>query len=184
MAQSRRVRTERAKRPRPPLDSESLERIALFYLGRYATTRSKFRSYLQRKLKERGWAGERPPATEEMIERFAALGYIDDAAFAAAKASALQRRGFGERRVAQALYAAGIADEDSAEAREEARAGALAAALRFAERKRIGPFAAVEAGPDSRRRAFAAMVRAGHPIDLVRQVIDAPPGEIPDCDTG
>ena len=75
----------------------------------------------------------------------AALGYVDDRAFAAARAAALGRRGYGERRVGEALRAAGIDEEDGAEARQAARDGAWTAALRFAERRRIGPFAAAEA---------------------------------------
>ena len=84
---------DRHKKPRPPLDAERLERLALHYVGRYATTRAKLAAYLQRKLKERGWAGDSPPAVERLVERFSDAGYIDDAAFASARAAALQRRG-------------------------------------------------------------------------------------------
>jgi regulatory protein len=175
------VRPERHKQPRPPLDSEGLERLALFYVGRYATTGAKLKSYLGRKVRERGWDG---PSCDldALIGRFKLLGYIDDGAFASARAASLQRRGYGERRVAQALQAAGIGEEDAAEAKAQARQGALAAALRFAERRRIGPFAASELSREGRQKAFAAMVRAGHPIDAVRQVLNALPGEIPDLD--
>ena len=64
---------------------------------------------------------------------------------------------------AQALRAAGIGEEDGAEAREAAEAGAWEAALRFAERRKIGPFAAADADRPAREKAFAAMLRAGHP---------------------
>ena len=169
------------KKPRPPLDAESLERLALFYVGRYATTRAKLRTYLGRKVRERGWTGA-GPNIERLVERLAELGYIDDNAFASARAASLQRRGFGERRLAEALKAAGISREDAEEVREEARGNAMAAALRFAQRKRIGPYAAEELGPEARRKAFAAMMRAGHPFDLVREVLNAPPGDIPVSD--
>ena len=172
----------RHKKPRPPLDAEGLERLALHYVGRYATTRAKLAAYLGRKLGERGWAELSSPPVEQLVERFAAAGYIDDAAFASARAASLQRRGYGERRVAQALKAAGIGDEDAADAREEASDGAWAAALRFAERKRIGPYAAQEADRQGRERAFAAMIRAGHRIEFVRRLINARPGEIPEMD--
>ena len=175
------MKPERHKPPRPPLDSEGLQRLALFYVGRYATTGTKLRSYLTRKVRERGWEGERPDL-DAMIERFKDLGYIDDGAFASSRAASLQRRGYGERRVAQALQAAGIGEEDAADANAQAREGALAAALRFAERRRIGPFAAVELDREARQKAFAAMMRAGHPMDVVRRVLEASPGEIPDSD--
>jgi regulatory protein len=167
---------------RPPLDAGGLEQAALFYAGRYATTRSRLRLYLMRKLRERGWAEAHEPPVDALVERLAALNYVDDRAFAAARAAALSRRGYGARRVGAALRAAGIADEDGAEARAEAEVGAWAAALRFAERKRIGPFAAAQADRPAREKAFASMVRAGHPPGLARRIVAARPGEIPDAD--
>ncbi|HKR24262.1 MAG TPA: RecX family transcriptional regulator, partial [Allosphingosinicella sp.] len=59
---------------------------------------------------------------------------------------------------------------------------AWAAALRFAERRRIGPFAAAEPDRAGREKALAAMLRAGHPPALAKRLIAAPPGEIPDAD--
>jgi regulatory protein len=176
------VRQDRARKPRPPLDEEGLERLALFYAGRYATTRAKLRTYLARKVKERGWQGESSAPVEALVEKLASLRYVDDQAFASARAASLTRRGFGERRVGQALRAAGIEEEDAGPAREEAREAAWAAALRFAERKRIGPYA--QAWPDhqERQRKTAAMLRAGHPMDLVFRILNALPGEIPDSD--
>lgn len=173
----------RAERRRPPLDAEGLERLGLFYAGRYATTRARLADYLRRKLRERGWNGAGAPPVEALVARFAALGYVDDAAFARAKTGSLLRRGYGERRVAQALKAAGIDAEDAAPAQGEAERSAEEAALRFARRRRIGPFAAP--GPvdwEARRKAAAAMLRAGHRIDLVRRILDASPGEVPDPD--
>jgi regulatory protein len=176
------VRQDRDHKPRPPLDEEGLERLALFYAGRYATTRAKLRTYLGRKVKERGWEGASAAPIETLVEKLAALKYVDDQAFASARSAALTRRGFGERRVGQALRAAGIEEEDAVPAREEARESAWAAALRFAERKRLGPFA--ESRPDhaGRQKAAGAMLRAGHPMDLVRRLLNASPGEIPDSD--
>jgi len=120
MAQSWRVKSERQRNPRPPLDAEGLERLGLFYAGRYATTRAKLATYLRRKLRERGWEGQGEPPVERLVARFAELGYVDVRAFASAKASSLLRRGYGQRRVSDALHAAGIGEEDSAPAREDA----------------------------------------------------------------
>lgn len=170
------------KRPRPPLDPETLERLGLFYAGRYATTRARLAFYLRRKLGERGWSGPGEPPVDRLVERFAELGYVDDRAFASARAASLLRRGYGERRVKQALRGAGIAEEDSAGARAEAGEEALAAAHRFARRRRLGPYA--EAPPDraARDKAAAAMLRAGHRFDLVRQVLGTSPADLPERD--
>jgi regulatory protein len=174
------VRAYGNRKARPPLDGEALERLVLAYVGRYATTRAKLRAYVGRKLRERGWDGTDDPPIDRLVERMAALGYVDDAAFASARAASLQRRGFGERRVAQALAAAGIAREDAETARDQLRPNAVAAALRFAERRRIGPFAPTSPDRAGRQRAFAAMLRAGHPVELVKRILDARPGEIPE----
>jgi regulatory protein len=180
MAQSWRVKPKSHKKPRPPLDGEALERLALFYVGRYATTKAKLAAYLARKVQERGWSDENRPPIEPLVQRMAELGYIDDGAFAAARAASLQRRGYGERRIAQSLKAAGIDEGDAAPARQASREGAFEAALRFAERKRIGPFAAEEPDRRGRERAFAAMMRAGHPLDLARRILSARLGEVPE----
>lgn len=183
MAQSRRVTPRGHKKPRPPLDEEALERTALFYVGRYATTRAKLGQYLSRKVRERGWKDGSEPPIAALVERMARLGYVDDAAFAAARAASLQRRGYGERRVARALEAAGIAETEAQPIRERARADALAAALRFAARRRIGPYAPAPVDREAREKALAAMARAGHPLDVARRVLDCAPGEIPECDS-
>jgi regulatory protein len=169
-------------RNRSKLDSEKLERLGLFYAGRYATSRFRLAAYLKRKIRERGWEGDSAPPVEALVERFAALGFVDDAMFASGRAAALARRGYGERRLDVTLKAAGISDEAAAPARRMAEEGAEAAALRFAQRRRLGPFAAAPMDRDARRKAAAAMLRAGHRIEIVRKILDASPGDIPDPD--
>ena len=159
-----------------PLDLVALNGLALTYLGKYATTRHKVRTYLARKLSERGWEGEEDAPLDAIIERCAELGYVDDAVFAEARGAALMRRGYGAQRVAAALRGAGIDSETAAPVREAAREGALDAALAFARRKHIGPFGGESIEPDQRRRHFAAMLRAGHPPDIARLVAFADPG--------
>jgi regulatory protein len=137
-----------ARRPRPPLNSSTLDELALSYVGRFSTTRSKLAFYLARKLRERGWDGDRPADVEGVVERLAGLGYVDDSAYAVAKSRSLTARGYGVRRVGAALRAAGIDESDSAEARELATAEAVESALRFARKRRIGPFSEMDMDRD------------------------------------
>jgi regulatory protein len=176
------VRASQQRKPRPPLDEEALERLGLFYAGRYATTRAKLAAYLLRKVRERGWEGRASPPIERLVQRFAELGYVNDEAFASSRAAALTRRGYGERRVNDALFAAGLEDQDAEPARALAKEGAGEAALAFARRKRIGPFA--ETAPDRAgyQKAMAAMLRAGHPSTLARRILASRPGEVPELD--
>ena len=166
----------RARRALPPLDDRQLEELALKYVGRFDTTRMKLANYLKRKLRERGWDGAREPDPQGLAEKLARLGYIDDAAFALAKAQSLTSRGFGQRRLSDTLRHAGVDPEDGQAAREHAEQEAVSAALRLAERRRIGPFAARPPGdPREREKAIGALVRAGHSFALARVIIDWPP---------
>jgi regulatory protein len=50
--------------------------------------------------------------------------------------------------------------------------------LRFAEKRRLGPFSAHGANhPHEREKALAAMLRAGHGFDLSRAILAIRPGE-------
>jgi regulatory protein len=165
------------RKPRPPLDDEALRELALTYVGRFATTRAKLRDYLSRKVRERGWSGSREPDPEGIAERLAEIGYIDDAGFALSKARTLSARGYGTRRLLDTLRSAGVGEEDASAAREHSDSEAVAAALKFAQRRRIGPFAPVpELDPRQREKAIAAMVRAGHGFALARKIVLTPAG--------
>lgn len=168
-----------ARNPPKPLDGEALQRLALAYVGRYATSRGKLVDYLRRKVLARGWQGVAPDYAA-LAERLADLGYIDDKAFAEGRARSLGARGYGKRRVRQALRTAGIAEEDCAGAGEVADEGRWAAALRFAQKRRIGPYAAAPADRSAREKAIGAMIRAGHDFATSRAIASAAPGEIPD----
>jgi regulatory protein len=163
-------------RQRPPLDSARLEELALRYVGRYATSRAKLVAYLARKVRERGWGGEKEPDFEAIAQRFSELGYVDDAAYALSKSQSLSSRGYGRGRLDEKLRMAGIGEEDGAEARAHAEGQAVDSALRYARRRRIGPFASARLDPKQRERGVAAMVRAGHSFTLARAIADMPPG--------
>jgi len=176
------VQSRRPPRARPALDPAALEQLALGYAGRYATSRAKLAGYLRRKLSERGWAGEGDPPIASIVARFVDLGYVDDRALADAKGRALGARGYGERRLAMTLGGLGIGEADATDARRQAIDDGWATALRFAERKRIGPFAERIADEKSRHRAFGAMMRAGHSVDHTRRILAAAPGDVPPRD--
>lgn len=178
-AEDKEERDRRRRAPRP-LDAASLQELALRYVSRFATTRAKASDYLRRKLRERGWEGRDPPDLEALVAKLAELGYVDDAAFARAKAGSLGARGYGLKRVSQALAQAGVSEADGEDARTVAEDGAVEAALRFARRRRIGPFGAGRTDPAAREKALAAMIRAGHGFMLAKAIVDAAPGEQPD----
>lgn len=162
----------------PPLTQARLEELALAYVARFATTQAKLRLYLQRKLRERGWdeeSGEGPPL-DELVGRYAELGYVDDASWAKMKAGSLLRRGYGARRVGEALSQAGV-NEDLRATERPGQGAQRQAALVLARRRRFGPFS-VQAGDSSldprlRDKQLAAMLRAGHPLDIARRIVES-----------
>ena len=159
------------KVPRP-LDKAMLDELALAYVARFATSAGKLAAYLRRKLRERGWEGEGEPDPAAIVARFVALGYIDDAGYARAKSGSLLRRGYGERRVAQALTAAGIGEEDRDEARASEREQRRAALI-MARKRRFGPFGQPVSDPAQREKQVAALLRAGHPLASARVLVNA-----------
>jgi regulatory protein len=162
----------RDRTPPPPLDQPALERLALRYVERFATSEAKLADYLGRKLRERGAEGAVDP--RETAARMVALGYVDDRAYAEARARGLARRGLGERRVTQALREAGIDGEEIG--RATAETSPVEAALAYARRRRIGPFARELPDPRTREKQIAALVRAGHHFSLARKIAALLPG--------
>jgi regulatory protein len=81
------------------------------------------------------------------------------------------------------LRQAGVEETDGAPAREAASNGAVAAAIRYAQRRRLGPFALQRPDPKARDRALSAMIRAGHGFDLARRLVDLLPDREIDPET-
>jgi len=165
-----------ARRPPRPLDPARLEELALAYVARFATSAAKLERYLARKLRERGWEAESPPDVAAIVSRHMELGYVDDAAFARAKTGGLLRRGYGPRRVRQALGEAGI-DEAVREDVAPGPAARRQAALALARKRGFGPFGRTPRDeaewPKRREKQIAAMLRAGHMLEDARELVNA-----------
>ncbi|MBV7259029.1 regulatory protein RecX [Erythrobacter crassostreae] len=175
------------------MDETSLRDLALSYAARFATTGAKLEGYLARKIRERGIADDSDGRTIEvdtpaLVARLIELGYVNDDAYARAKSRDLTARGYGARRVEQALWAAGV-DEDVREDHAPSEAAAREAAALLAKKRRFGVYSdkllgseeeEYEGGLDHvnshklREKQVAAMLRAGHKMDHVRFIMDAP----------
>ncbi|HTN14798.1 MAG TPA: RecX family transcriptional regulator [Devosia sp.] len=175
-ARHNRRQNPREKRPPKPLGQARLEEMALAYVARFATSAAKLEAYLKRKLRERGWEGQAEgtpgPDISALVARYVELGYIDDETYARAKAGGLLRRGYGPRRVNQALGAAGIA-QDIRESLQASEGQERRAALALARKRRFGPFGTGAADRATREKQIAAMLRAGHALDSTRELLDA-----------
>src|SRR5881227_472475 len=125
-----------------------LERWALGYLERFASSAENLRRVLRRRVRRRTGDNEtvqRAAAQiDELVARYRESGLIDDAAYAATRARGRLARGEPLRRIAAGLAAKGVDADDRAAAldalRETAPDPDLAAACAFARRRRLGPY--------------------------------------------
>ncbi len=170
-------------REKAPLDRARLNDLALSYVARFATTRAKLTRYLARKLRERGWDEDQDEdsgaaACEAIATRLADLGYIDDKQYAEMRGRSMTGRGLGLQRVKAQLWVDGIAADDAEAAVSAAIDAAPAAAVRFARKRRFGPYAQEQVSdPALRQRQLAAFLRAGHAMDLARRILAMAPGD-------
>ncbi|KLK94022.1 RecX family transcriptional regulator [Microvirga vignae] len=165
--------------PKPPrkITPAYLQRAALAYLERYASSAENLRRVLKRKVDKRcRLRGEDPAEFQEMIDEVVAkslrTGLIDDTRYAEARVATLRRRGGSARAIQAKLSAKGVdratiaaALEGGEEDDEEKAAHALA------RRRKLGPYRPGERAP-YRDKDLAALARAGFRFDVARQVID------------
>lgn len=178
---------KRPKKRSKPLDETRLRDLALHYAARFSTTGAKLEGYLARKIRERGIAEDEDGRTLELdvpglVARLVDLGYVNDDAYARAKSRDLTHRGYGARRVEQALWVAGV-EEPLREAHAPGEAESRRAAILLAKKRRFGPFGAplkesdqvqdCAAAQKLRDKHIAAMLRAGHNFEHVRFILDA-----------
>jgi regulatory protein len=149
------------------VDDALLERWALRYLERYASSAENLRRVLLRRVRRRAGADgemarQAAPLIDALVARYHHAGLVDDAAYAAARAARGQRRGESLRALRAGLAAKGVDRETAAAAVATLRAlspdAELEAACAFARRRRLGPY---RSGTADRRRELAAFARAG-----------------------
>ncbi len=168
-----------------------LKEAAFSYLARHEASMMRLRQVLARRLAR--WreaamlsAEERNVLVEDVVAEMAALDLVNDRRFAQERARTLLRRGLGPPAIRSRLRALGLSSGDveaamtavlGAEDGQSREAALLEAALAYARRRHLGPFAkAEEKRRDPRRqaRALAAFQRRGLPLALARIILEAP----------
>jgi regulatory protein len=163
---------------KPPAERRLMNK-AVHYLGRYTASRQRLREVLRRfaarKLESHDQA-EVARALETVIDECVRLGYVDDTAFALAKARIKRRGGRSALAIRRSLQEHAIdgelVDQALAAADENTSDGELVAALRHAARRRLGPYATREGDEATRQRHLASLARAGFTLGIARQVMD------------
>jgi regulatory protein len=173
-----------ARKPPRKVSPAYLQRAAMSYLERYASSAENLRRVLRRKVDKRcRLRGEDPAEFHELIDEVVAkslrIGLIDDTRYAEARVATLRRRGGSARAIQAKLSAKGVDRATIATALEGQEGDEEQAARAFARRRRLGPFRPGERAP-YRDKDLAAMARAGFRFDVARAIIDAEADEIED----
>lgn len=156
------------------IEPEVLERWALDYLARYASSAENLRRVLMRRVRRRFPEMEREAAASiaALVARYLETGLIDDAAYATGRAQSLHRRGESIAKIRSRLAAKGVAPTIAEEAVAALRAADidadLAAACAFARRRRLGPY---RRGAADRARELGAFARAGFSRRIAEAVL-------------
>lgn len=171
------------KIPRKP-NPASLERAALHYLERFASSAENLRRVLSRKVERAARHHEdidREAAVgwiDDLIDRYRQSGLLDDKVYAEARTTSLHRRGASARKIRLSLAQKGVAaatvEAALADLGERVEGDAeLQAAIALTRRRRLGAYRPAAARADYRDRDLAALARAGFSYDIARRVIEA-----------
>lgn len=176
------------KKPPPKITETYLRNAGLHYLQRYAASTASFRRVMMRKIDRscRYHTDQDRDACVVLLDRlihgFQEYGYLNDDQFTQIKVRNLRERGISRRMIVAKLRATGLDETSILTALEQhdqqnndmSIDPECAAAMRFARKKRIGPFAGGR--PHAPEKSMASMARAGFSYDAIRFVMDA---EIP-----
>jgi regulatory protein len=173
--------TRRRRRGPRTVTAPLLEKAALHYLERFASSSAHLKRVLMRRVARSARAdgsdaaaGER--LVDDIVQRYLRAGLLDDAAYAASQAASLRRRGASRHAIRGKLALKGIdaAQVEHALASVEGTEGSeIAAAAALARRRRLGPYRAGATRDSHRQKDLATLARAGFSLDLARRVLAA-----------
>jgi regulatory protein len=169
--------TKRSKKRRPrKMTEKRLHTIALAYLDRYEASEASFRAMLERRIYKAARAhGEDPSDYDAMVEaevaKAVSAGFIDNKRFAENQVYQQRGRGASARAIQARLKAKGVPDDLIDHALDHDERDDEAAAWRYAQRRRLGPFRRANRA-DKRDRDLAALARAGFRYALATAVVD------------
>ena len=163
------------------ITAERLEKSALRYLERFATSSANLRRVLMRRVEVSAAFHDEDPArgaalVEALIARYLSAGLLNDENFAAARAASLHRRGISRVGIRGRLAQKGLDGDQVAKALddlgEEPGGSEFAAACALARRRRIGPYR-LKDREENRRKDLGTFARAGFGSDVTRRVLEA-----------
>jgi len=177
----------RTREAGPAPSRAALHEAALAYLGRGAATADSVKKTLERRIANWSRRAARDGKDREIVEadvktareaidaivaRLREVGLVNDAAFAESRARRLSEGGRSRRAIAAHLAAKGVDEATVREVTPRDASADLDAALVFARKRRVGPFAREEEDRTARQRALGAMARAGFDFDVCKRALE------------
>ncbi len=156
-----------------------LRNIALYYLKRFESSRANLRNVLRRRVDKYAYfdktfdKSEAYEQIEKLLDDFEAHKYIDDARFAELKIRSYLAAGKSPRYVLGKMREKGIDENLAWRILEREDYDPVAAAMKLARKKKIGPFE-LDANKRYERRSkdLAILLRAGFDYDVVMKILE------------
>lgn len=174
--------------PSPPkkrkkITRSYLENAGAYYLERFSASIAQFRQVMRRKIDKS--CKDHPDQhlsdclalLDEVVVKFIDLGYLNDETYARSLLNILQQKGLSRTRILGTLRIKGIDAEmidqimPAPNPDQERQA-----ALRWAKKKRLGPFALRQRDNDM-QRGLGSLARAGFGYDIATWVMSLSPEE-------
>lgn len=164
------------------ITADYLHNAGLYYLQRYAASSGHFRAVMLRKIKRSCMAhpdqdfAACAALVEDLVQKFISSGLLDDDLYLRGVVGSLRRRGASKQAILGKLRVKSVGGDmaaDYIEACDDDFAGGengdFRAALIFARRKKIGPFAGSRA--EEPHKTLAKFARAGFSYDIAARVM-------------
>lgn len=173
--------TPLADKKRKKITQSYLENAGVYYLQRFSASISQFRRVMERKIilscKDHPEQDRQVCLSllDTVIQKFENLGYLDDERYANTLLHSLEQRGLSHSRIQTTLRQKGIPinlietlmpDKDTEQDKSSA--------LRWAKKKRLGPFSTRTRNNDF-NRGLASLIRAGFDYDLAHWIMNLSP---------
>ena len=190
-AETVKSRARGERKPPKKITETYLHNSGLYYLQRFAASAGQFRIVMQRKI-DRSCQHHLDQRREDcivmldaLIAKFETIGLLNDEGYARGMVTTLRRRGLSERAIFMKLRNRGLSENRIKDAlatfneenRTDSAQSEFQAALRLAQKKKVGPYAREDFVYD---KALAAFARAGFSFDVARRVLDMNPEDLND----
>ncbi len=158
---------------------QRLKNIGLYYLKRFESSVENLRHVLKRRVDN--YARQTPDFNkteaygwiEELLQEFESRHYLDDERYAEIKIRDYLNAGKPERYIKTKLFQKGIAEETINRLLSNQEYNPREMALKFARKKKIGPFRPDDENRrQNRQKDMATLVRAGFDYDLISDIMN------------